>query len=58
MRLTSKEEDDGMLGIIDNLGETRFVSEEQVGTLVGSKAAAESNDEGVGVHLLEEAEHT
>ena len=53
--LTGEEELYGILRIVDNLGKTVKVAEEKVSTLVRSEAACKTNDESVGVNLVEQA---
>ena len=54
MSLTGKEEYHRTIGIVHNLIQTVQVGEQQVSTLVGSKAAAEADDQCVGVEALNE----
>ncbi len=51
--LTGEEELHGIVGVVDNLRQAFEIGEEQVGALVGGKAAGEANDERVGVDLVE-----
>ena len=55
MSLAGKEELHGVVGVVDNLGQTVEVGEEQVGTLVGGKATGKANEQRVGVDLVEQA---
>ena len=55
--LSGEEELYGILGIVYNLCQPVEVAEEEVCALVGSKAACETDDEGVGVDLVEQAYH-
>ena len=52
--LTGEEELHGIVGVVDNLRQTLQVGEEQVSTLVGSKAATETDEQCVGVNLVEQ----
>ena len=56
--LTCKEEHDRTLRVVDNLAQTVQIGEQQVGTLIGGKAAAEADNEGIGVELTEQVDHT
>ena len=58
MCLAGKQEDDRTVGIVDYLAETLQVGEEQMRTLVGGEAAAEADDECVGIEVLDELDHT
>ena len=58
MGLTCKEEDDGALWIVHNLTQTVQIGEEQMGSLVGSKAAAEANDQRIRVEVLSQLRDT
>ena len=55
--LTGEEELHGIVGVVDNLRQAFEIGEEQVGALVGGKAAGEANDERVGVDLVEQRHH-
>ena len=52
--LTGKEELDGIVGVVDNLGQTIEVGKQQVGTLVGSEATAETDEQRIGIDLVEQ----
>ena len=53
--LTGEEELHGIVGVVDNLGQTVEVGEEEVRTLVGGKTTGEADEERVGVDLVEQA---
>ena len=52
--LTSEEELHGVVRVVDNLCQTIEVGEEEVRTLVGGETASKTDDESVGVDLVEE----
>ena len=52
--LTCKEELYRVVRIVDNLCQTIEVREEEMSTLVSSEATSETNDERIGVNLVEE----
>ena len=52
--LSGEEELDGIVGVVDNLGQTVEVRKEEVGTLIGGKTAGETDDKRVGVDFVEE----
>ena len=52
--LTCKEELHGVVRIVDDFCQTIEVREEEVSTLVSSEAACETNDERIGIDLVEE----
>ena len=58
MGLTCKEEDDRTLRIVHYLAQTVQVGEEQMGSLVGSKAAAEANNQCIRVEVLSQLRDT
>ena len=52
--LTCEEELYGIVRVVDNLCQTIEVGEEEVRTLVGGETASKTDDESVGVDLVEE----
>ena len=58
MSLTGKQEDDWTFRIVDNLAQTLKVGEEQMSTLVSGKAAAEADDQSVGIEALKKLDHS
>ena len=57
MSLTRVKELNGIVGVIDNLGQTVKVGKQQVSTLISRKAATEADKQGIGVDLLHQADN-
>ena len=56
MGLAGEEEHHGTLRVVDNLLQALQVGEQQVCALVGGEAAAEADDQSVGVEFLHQAD--
>ena len=52
MGLSGEEEHHRTLRVVHNLRQTVEIGEQQVGTLIGSKASAEADDQRIGIEAL------
>ena len=58
MSLAGEEEQNGMLGIVDDLAQTIKICEEQMGALISGEATAEADHQRVRIDTLQQRHHT